>query len=86
MANKLYLLLEMPERFHGDNCDRCPTTWRCHEIHGGPGVCPLGASREAMVWDTSKLVMTSKGGDIATMSNPKMNGKPVTLYAVEVEK
>lgn len=80
MNDKLYLLLEMPERFHGDNCDRCPTTWRCHEIHGGPGGCPLEPAREAVVVNPKDEAYYHPG------RGWRINGKPVTLYAVEVEK
>jgi len=80
MANKLYLLLEMPERFHGDNCDRCPTTWRCHEIHGGPGACPLGPAKDA--------VEVGSGFDVCWGESQAYDfhtRKPVKLYAVEVK-
>lgn len=80
MANKLYLLLEMPERFHGDNCDRCPTTWRCHEIHGWSGACPLGTAKEAVEVNPKDEAYYHPG------LGWRINGKPVTLYAVEVEK
>lgn len=79
MANKLYLILEMHERFHGDNCDKCPTTWRCHEIHGGPGSCPLGPAKDAME------VLPHDEAHYHPGRGWIVNGKPVKLYAVEVK-
>ena len=83
-----HLIIEVPDDFKSDGRTRYACDWCINKSGCNANVfyCPIANGKEAIEWDTSKLVMTSKGGDIATMSNPKMNGKPVTLYAVEVEK
>ena len=82
------IIIEVPDDFEPNKNTRYACDWCINKTGCNANVfyCPIARGKEAIEWDTSNLVMTSKDGDIATMSNPKMNGKPVTLYAVEVEK
>lgn len=40
---------------------------------------------EAVEYKVEDVVLTAANGDTATMANPKIDGQPVTLYAVAKE-
>ena len=77
------ILIDQRDDWKPGDCYLCRC--KCAPIHGINPECGLANSVEAVEYRVEDVVLTAANGDTATMANPKINGKPVTLYAVPKE-
>ena len=71
---KNYWIVEADESSGGKDgdCHNCNPEWACHEANHGNGLCPLANARKAVEVVPPYIPTT-------------LQGKPVTLFAVETE-
>ena len=79
---KNYWIVEADESSGGKDgdCHNCNPEWACHEANHGNGLCPLSNARKAV-----KVIRHGVDGYKLELNRNeiKLNGKPVTLFAVE---
>lgn len=83
MPETKFMIVEVPKNWGYGDCEKCPRGWACNEVHGVDGDCPLTTAKEAVKADLNNVVVTHIHGAGARIENPRIDGKPVDLYAVK---
>lgn len=88
MTTKTYLV-EMPADWKPRNCPKCNWYYICGATGYDAPIrieCPFDNAKEAVLFNLEEIKFYPVNGMEANLANPKVDGEPVKLYAVEVEK
>ena len=81
------IVVKMPNQWDGQSCGfccDCPLLRTIRkQLHDPRAECPLAAAKPAKKADINRIVVTHVHGAGARIENPRIDGKPVELFAVE---